>query len=137
MLSLDDLSSDWLAPADEEAFSLPAITNFRGVVQCAWDAAGIQNWICAPTGMSTPTALLFHTDGGTVRRFPRAVRYRWKAYEIERQAEGVTSALRIPEGEGGPVVIERHPLRSPHADPPGRRRPAARLALHRLLEHPA
>ena len=35
MLTLDELTCDWLAPAREEDFSLPAITNFRGVVQAA------------------------------------------------------------------------------------------------------
>ena len=44
MLTLDQLASDWLNPRSEEDFSLPAITNFRGVVQVAWDIAGVQNW---------------------------------------------------------------------------------------------
>jgi hypothetical protein len=105
MLSLDELASDRLAPKREEDFSLPAITNFRGVVQAAWDISGIQNWVCAPTGMATPTALLFWSDGGRIRRFPRPVEYRWKAYEIERRAPGISTALRMPEGRA--AVIER------------------------------
>lgn len=105
MLTLEELGSDWLAPVREEDFSLPAITNFRGVVQCAFDVAGIQNWICAPTGLATPTALLFFSEGGRIRRFPRAVEFRWKAYEIERRAAGVESVLRMPEGRA--ALIER------------------------------
>lgn len=97
MLSLDDLASDWLAPGNEENFALPAITNFHGMVQAAWDVAGVQNWICAPTGMNTPTALLFFRDGDRIRRFPRrGIEYRWKAYEIERRGHGVSSAVRMP-----------------------------------------
>lgn len=98
MLTLEQLGSDWLSPSREEDFSLPAITNFRGVVQCAWDVSGIQNWVCAPTGMATPTALLFVSEGGRIRRFPRTVEYRWKAYEVERRGGGVRSAVRMPEG---------------------------------------
>ncbi len=105
MLTLDQLASDWLRPEREEDFSLPTIAGPRGVVQAAWDVAGIQNWVCAPTGMSTPTALLFTSEGGRVRRFSRRVEYRWKAYEIERRAEGVTSALR--QVAGRPAVIGR------------------------------
>jgi hypothetical protein len=105
MLTLDELAGDWLSPQREEDFSLPAITNFRGVVQAAWDVSGIQNWICAPTGMATPTGLLFHTENGRTRRFPRTVEYRWKAYEIERRGAGVHSTLRMPEGRA--AVIER------------------------------
>lgn len=105
MLTLDQLASDWLSPTREEDFSLPAITNFRGVVQASWDISGIQNWICAPTGMATPTALLFYSEGGRTKRFPRTVEYRWKAYEIERRAPGIHSTLRMPEGR--PAIIER------------------------------
>lgn len=105
MLTLDQLASDWLAPTREEDFALPTITSPRGMVQAAWDVSGIQNWTCAPTGMATPTALLFVSDGGRIRRFPRPVEYRWKAYEIERRAEGVATALRMPAGRAG--VIER------------------------------
>jgi hypothetical protein len=110
MLTIDQLAGDWLSPRKEEDFSLPAITNFLGVVQAAWDVSGIQNWICAPTGMATATGLMFYSEpgagaGGRIRRFPRRVQYRWKAYEIERRGEGVTSALRMPEGRA--AVIER------------------------------
>lgn len=76
MLTLEQLGSDWLSPSREEDFSLPAITNFRGVVQCAWDISGIQNWVCALMGMATPTALLYVSEGGRIRRFPRKVEYR-------------------------------------------------------------
>lgn len=105
MLTLDQLASDWLRPTREEDFSLPTITSSRGMVQVAWDVAGVQNWTCAPTGFPTPTALLFVSQGGRVRRFPRAVEYRWKAYEIERRAEGVHTAVRMPADSPG--VIER------------------------------
>ena len=98
MLTLDQLASDWLHPSREEDFSLPAITNFRGVAQAAWDVTGVQNWTCAPTGLPTPTGLLFVSEGGRIRRFPRDVEYRWKAYEIERRGHGVSSVLRMPEG---------------------------------------
>lgn len=106
MLTLDDLAGDWLAPAREEDISLPAITNFTGTAQVSWDVAGVQNWICPPTGMATPTALLFHDRGGSVCRFPRdGVRYRWKTYEVERKGHGVSSTLRMPAGM--PAVMER------------------------------
>lgn len=105
MLTLEQLASDWLTPEREEDFSLPTITNFRGVVQAAWDVAGIQNWVCAPTAMATPTALLFISDGDRVRRFPRRVSYRWKAYEIERRGDGVRSVVRMSADRPG--VIER------------------------------
>jgi hypothetical protein len=105
MLSLDELASHWLRPAREEDFSLPTITNFLGVVQASWSVSGIQKWVCAPTGMSTPTALLFSSDAGRIRRFPRACEYRWKAYEIERRAPGVSTTLRMPPGT--PAIIER------------------------------
>lgn len=104
MLTLDELASDWLAPEREEDFSLPAITNFRGVVQAAWDVSGIQNWICAPTGMATPTGLLFCAEGERIRRFPRAVQFRWKAYELERRGHGVHSTLRMPEGRAAVIT---------------------------------
>lgn len=98
-MSLEELASDWQRPAEEEHFSLPAITNFRGMVQSAWDITGIQNWICAPTGMSTPTVLLYFREGGRIRRFPRCgIEYRWKAYEIERRGHGVHSVVRMPAG---------------------------------------
>ena len=105
MLTLDQLASAWLRPRSEEDFSLPTITGPQGVVQAAWDVSGIQNWTCAPTGMATPTALLFVTEGGSIRRFPRTIEYRWKAYEIERRGEGVSSVLRMVAGRPG--VIER------------------------------
>ncbi|MCC7387621.1 MAG: hypothetical protein IT431_02520 [Phycisphaerales bacterium] len=105
MLTLDQLASDWLAPRAEADFSLPAITNFRGAVQAAWGVSGIQNWICPPTGMATPTATLFLEDAGRIRRFPRAVEYRWRAYQIERRGGGVESILRMPAGLPG--VMER------------------------------
>jgi len=104
--TLDQLASDWLAPTSEEHFALPAITNFHGMVQAAWDISGVQNWICAPTGLSTPTALMFHRDGDRIRRFPRTgIQYRWKAYEIERRGHGVHSVVRMPAGQA--AVIER------------------------------
>ena len=105
MLTLDQLASDWLRPGCEENFSLPAIAGPRGMVQAAWDVSGIQNWTCAPTGMATPTALLFVSDGGVSRRAPRRIEYRWKAYEIERRTDGITSVLRMPAGRPG--VMER------------------------------
>jgi hypothetical protein len=105
MMTLEELASDWLAPLREDTFSLPAITNFQGVVQAAWGAAGVQNWICAPTGISTPTGLLFYRDGERIRRYPRRAEYRWKAHEIERRAGGVRSTLRMPAGRS--AVIER------------------------------
>ncbi len=105
MLSLDDLAGDWLAPEREEDFSLPAITNFHGVAQAAWSVSGVQNWICPPTGMATPTALLYFRQGETIRRFPARVEHRWKAYEIERRGSGVSSALRMPAGAN--AVVER------------------------------
>ncbi len=105
-LTLDELASDWLCPQDEEHFSLPAITNFRGMVQAAWGVAGIQNWICPPTGMATPTARLFVLDGQRYRELPTdGCEYRWKAYEIERRGHGVASTLRMPAGRFG--VIEK------------------------------
>ncbi|MCC6322125.1 MAG: hypothetical protein IT438_11900 [Phycisphaerales bacterium] len=105
MLTLEQLASDWLTPRREEDFSLPAIANPTGAVQAAWDVCGIQNWVCAPTGMATPTALLFITRDGSLRRFSRSVEYRWKAYEIERRADGVSSTLRMMAGRPG--VIQR------------------------------
>lgn len=105
MLGLDDLKSRWLHPASEEEFSLPAIVNFRGMVQAAWDATGIQNFICPPSGMATPAGLLYSRDGDRIRRHPRATGFRWRAYEIERQAPGVASATRMPEGAD--AVIQR------------------------------
>jgi hypothetical protein len=106
MLSLDDLASDPQHPTDEADFSLPAIVNFRGAVQATFGVSGIQNWICPPCGMATPTALLYHEDRGRIRRFPRdGIEYRWKAYEIERRGHGVTSRLRMPAGRD--AVIER------------------------------
>ncbi|MEP0846324.1 MAG: hypothetical protein HRF50_05815 [Phycisphaerae bacterium] len=98
MMTLDELAGNWLRPRDEEHFSLPAIVNFRGMAQAAWDISGVQNWTCAPTGFPTPTALLYVRDGGRVRRFPRAgIEYRWKAYEIERRGHGVHTVTRMPE----------------------------------------
>ncbi len=105
MLTLEQLASDWLTPRREEDFSLPAIANPRGTVQAAWDVCGIQNWVCAPTGMATPTALLFTTRDGSTRRFSRAIDYRWKAFEIERRADGVSTAVRMMAGRPG--VIQR------------------------------
>lgn len=105
MLTLDDLRSRWLAPAMGDDFSLPAIVNFRGMVQAAADVTGIQNFISPPTGLATPTVLLFVKDGDRIRRFPRDVRYRWRAYEIEREAHGVSTATRMPEGRD--AVLQR------------------------------
>jgi hypothetical protein len=105
MRNLDQLASDWLAPEREEDFSLPAITSETGMLQATWGVGGVQNWICPPTGMATPTGQLFHEIGGCIRRFPREASYRWRAYEIERTGNGVTSATRMPAGK--PVVIER------------------------------
>lgn len=105
MLTLDQLASDWLQPTREEDFSLPTITSPRGMVQAAWDVCGLQNWTCAPTGLPTPTALLFVDAGQRIRRFSRKVEYRWKAYEIERRGDGVLTAVRMPAGRAG--VIEK------------------------------
>lgn len=105
MLTLDDLKSDWLAPEREQDFSLPAITNHRGVVQAAWSVSGVQNWIAPPTGMSTPTALLYQREGDRIRRCATRAEHRWRAYEIERRAAGVSSALRMaPDVDG---IVER------------------------------
>lgn len=101
MLTLDQLASDWLTPENEEHFSLPAIANFHGMVQCAWDVCGVQNWIYAPSGFPTPTALLYYRDGDRIRRFSRNVSYRWCAYELQRKASGVSTATRLPQGRGG------------------------------------
>lgn len=105
MLTLDDLASDWLSPASEEHFALPAITNFHGVVQAAWDLTAIQHWICAPTGMSTTTARLFEQHGDGVRLCRGPVQYRWKAYEVERRGNGVECTMRMPAG--APAVMQR------------------------------
>lgn len=105
MLTLDQLASDWLRPQREEDFALPTITSPRGMVQAAWDITGIQNWTCAPTGMATPTALLFVTEGDRIRRFVRPPEFRWKAYEIERRAGGVSTSLRMIAGRPG--VMQR------------------------------
>ncbi len=105
MMTLDDLAGDWQAPRHEEHFSLPAITSERGIVQAAWGLSGVQNWICPPLGLPTPTALLFYRDGERIRRFPRDVEYRWKAYEIERRSHGVTSTLRLAADRN--VIIEK------------------------------
>ncbi|MFO1053885.1 MAG: hypothetical protein U1F36_16835 [Planctomycetota bacterium] len=106
MLTLDDLASDWQHPDCEADFSLPAIVNFRGVVQAAWGVSGVQNWICPPTGLATPTALLYRRHGDRIRRVPRdGVRYRWRAYQIERTGHGVSTVLRMPADRDG--VMER------------------------------
>jgi hypothetical protein len=106
VLSLQELASNLLVPVEEEHFSLPAITNFRAIVQCAWDVTGIQNFICAPAGMNTPTALLFVRDGGRWRRFARAgTCYRWCAYELTRQGGGVRSVTRLTADSG--AVMQR------------------------------
>ena len=68
--TLDDLAGDWLSPQCEEDFSLPAITNFHGMVQVAWDICGIQNWNVRPDQLPTPTALLVYRENGRVCRFP-------------------------------------------------------------------
>lgn len=105
MMTLDELAGNWLRPECEEHFALPAITNFHGMVQAAWDVCAVQNWICAPTGMNTPTGLLYYGDGERIRRFPRqGVEYRWKAYEIERRGHGVSSAVRLAPGQSGVMV---------------------------------
>lgn len=105
-MTLEQLAGNWLAPAKEEDFSPPGITNFHGAVQVKWDISGIQNWTCAPTGMGTPTALLYVRDGDRIRRFSReGLEFRWKAYEIDRRCDGVHTTLRMPAGK--PAVIER------------------------------
>lgn len=105
-MTLEELAGEWLTPAREEVFALPGVTNFRGAAQAAWDISGIQNWTCAPTGMGTPTALLYVRDGHRIRRFPReGLSYRWKAYEIERRGHGVHTTLRMAADK--PAVIER------------------------------
>jgi len=102
MMTLDDLAGRWLAPRCEEGFSLPAITNFHGTVQADWGIAGIRNWICPPTGMATPTPVLFSRDGERPRPVPpRSTAYRWKAYEIERHGAGVSSVVRMPAHQPG------------------------------------
>lgn len=105
MMTLDELAGAWQSPVREEDFSLPAITNFQGLVQVAWGISGVQNWICAPTGLPTPTAHLYYRESGRIRRFPRNVEYRWKAYELERRGHGVRTTLRMPEGKN--AYIER------------------------------
>lgn len=109
-LMIDDLKSHWLAPMVEEHFSLPAIVNFRGMVQAAWDLTGIQNWTCPPTSLPTPTGLLYieDPDSRTIRRADTAgVEYRWRAYEIERRHAGlgIESVTRMPAGRYG--VMQR------------------------------
>ncbi|HWG85446.1 MAG TPA: hypothetical protein VNT60_08210, partial [Deinococcales bacterium] len=108
--TLDDLAGDWLRPEREEDFSLPAIVNFRGQVQATWGASGVQQWVCAPTGMATSTGLLFARQGERVRRVPAdATEYRWRPYEIERRTAldggSVHSRVRMPGGRA--AVIER------------------------------
>jgi len=106
MLTLDELASDWLEPESEALFSLPAIVNFHGMAQAAWGLTGVQNWICPPTGMATPTALLYVREpgDGRIRRMPReGVSYRWKAYEIERRGHGVATTTRMPAGRAALV----------------------------------
>jgi len=99
MLTLDDLQSDWLQPEREEDFALPAIANLHGMVQAAWDVAGVRNWIVPPTGLATPTAWLYELRGPRPRRLDGPVRFRWKAYEIEREADGVRTVTRLaPHG---------------------------------------
>ncbi len=105
MLTLAELASDWLAPQREEAFALPAITNFRGYLQASWSVSGIQNWCAPPTALPTPTAALYYRDGERIRRFDRRATYRWKAYEIERAAGGVSTTLRMSATRPG--VMER------------------------------
>ncbi len=105
MMNLDELAGDWLSPDQEENFSLPAITNFHGMVQAAWGVTGIRNWICPPTGMATPTAALYVRRNGATRPVSRAARYRWKAYEIERSNDEISSVLRMPAGL--PAVEEK------------------------------
>ncbi|MBL1216616.1 MAG: hypothetical protein D8M59_03895 [Planctomycetes bacterium] len=109
-MTIDDLQSEWLTPAEEEHFSLPAITNFRGMVQTAWGLTGIQNWICPPTGYPTPTALLYYEDPATgrIRRAPTSgIEYRWRAHEIERRCPelGIETAMRMPAERYG--VMQR------------------------------
>jgi hypothetical protein len=105
MMTLDELAGKWQTPVREEDFSLPTITNFQGLTQAAWSISGVQNWICAPTALPTPTGQLYHRDGERIRRFDRQVEYRWKAYEIERRGQGIHTALRMPEGRN--AFIER------------------------------
>lgn len=106
MMTLDELAGNWLRPREEEHFSLPAIVNFRGMVQAAWGVSAIQNWTCAPTGFPTPAALLYVRDGNRIRTFPRdGIEYRWKAYEIERRGHGVHTVTRMPEL--APAVMQR------------------------------
>ncbi len=104
-MNLDALAGDWLSPEREEDFSLPAIINFHGMVQAAWGVTGIRNWICPPTGMATPTAALYVRENGRIRPVPRTARYRWKAYEIERRNDRVSSILRMPSGL--PAFVEK------------------------------
>lgn len=105
MMTLDDLAGKWLKPENEWDFSQPAITNFTGTVQAAWDVTGIQYWIHAPTGLGTPTVLLYEKKDGKLKRHSRKVEYRWKAYEIERRADGVETVTRLAEGK--PIVMQR------------------------------
>jgi hypothetical protein len=105
MMTLDDLAGNWLKPENEWDFSQPAITNFTGTVQAAWDVAGIQYWIHPPTGLGTPTVSLYIKEDGRIRRFSRKVEYRWKAYEIERRCDGVTTVTRLAENK--PIVMQK------------------------------
>jgi hypothetical protein len=75
------------------------------MVQAAWDVCAIRNWIVPPTGLATPTVLLYEQDGERLRRVRGPLRFRWKAWEIEREAPGVRSATRLVPGRGG--VVQR------------------------------
>lgn len=105
MMTLEELAGAWQRPVREADFSLPSITNFRGLVQVAWGVSGVQNWICAPTGLPTPTGQLYERADGRLRRVDRNVEYRWKAYEIERRGHGIHTALRMAESQN--AFIER------------------------------
>ncbi|KAH3757478.1 aminoglycoside phosphotransferase family protein [Pelomyxa schiedti] len=95
--TVDDLAGDWWSPISEEHTSLPTITNFRGTVQAAWNVSGVQNFICAPVGISSPFGMMFLCGSdGRPQQFPkRGMKYRWKCYELERESCGVHTAVRM------------------------------------------
>ncbi len=106
VLSLDDLASDWLRPADEADFSLPAIVNFRGTAEAAWGVSGIQNWdLSAHWPRDADRAALLPRRRSHPPLPARGDEDRWKAYEIERRGHGVTTSLRMPAGRD--AAIER------------------------------
>ncbi len=105
-LELAELRSAWLAPAAEEDFALPTVTDFHAVIQVAWGPTGIQNWVAAPTALPTPTALLYRLDeaGRPVRVGPDGVEYQWAPAEVLRRHPAVRTRTTL--ADGGTAVEE-------------------------------